>query len=97
MNAKKSQARKTAKTRASAAPRTAVADAASYSRYARQLIEARSEDEVYATSAYGSLGLDPADPDAMILLQHVPNPSSYGVAVLDDGVLVCHKVGPCRG
>jgi glucose-1-phosphate thymidylyltransferase len=24
-----------------------------------------------------------SDPDAMILLQHVPNPSSYGVAVLD--------------
>ena len=29
-------------------------------------VEARTEDDVYATSAYGSLGLDPADPDAMI-------------------------------
>jgi hypothetical protein len=29
-------------------------------------VAARSEDEVYASSAYGSLGLDPADPDNMI-------------------------------
>lgn len=29
-------------------------------------VSARSEDEVYASSAYGSLGLDPADPDNMI-------------------------------
>jgi len=29
-------------------------------------VAARSEDQVYASSAYGSLGLDPADPDNMI-------------------------------
>lgn len=29
-------------------------------------VSARSDDDVYASSAYGSLGLDPADPDSMI-------------------------------
>jgi hypothetical protein len=29
-------------------------------------VAACSEDQVYASSAYGSLGLDPADPDNMI-------------------------------
>jgi hypothetical protein len=29
-------------------------------------VAARSEDQVYASSAYGSLSLDPADPDNMI-------------------------------
>jgi len=29
-------------------------------------VAARSEDNVYASSAYGSLGLDPADPSSMI-------------------------------
>ncbi len=34
-------------------------------------VSARSEDEVYASSAYGSLGLDPADPDNMIPFANV--------------------------
>ena len=29
-------------------------------------VVARSEDDVYASSAYGSIGLDPADPSSMI-------------------------------
>ena len=34
-------------------------------------VAARSEDEVYASSAYGSLGLDPADPEDMIPFANV--------------------------
>ena len=37
-----------------------------------------------------------SDPDAMILLQHVPNPSSYGVAVLDGDRVVNLEEKPAQ-